>query len=154
LTSAGASGVGTALIQLLKNVLEVKNVFATVGSEEKKNFLENNLQVTRAFNYKTDSNLVGQLMEITGNSGVDVVFDCVGGTYWQTNLDSLNMDGELILYGLLSGGTVNGDILTKILRKRIHLKASTLRNRSLEVSVVHYETKTFNKLSQTLCLLV
>ena len=72
-------------------------------------------------------------MEITGNTGVDVVFDCVGGTYWQTNLDSLRMDGELILYGLLGGGTVNGDILTKILRKRIHLKASTLRNRSLEV---------------------
>ena len=139
LLPAGASGVGTALIQLLKNVLEVKNVFATVGSEDKKLFLENNLQVTRAFNYKTESNIASQLMEITDNTGVDVVFDCVGGTYWQSNLDSLSMDGELILYGLLGGGTVNGDMLTKILRKRIHLKASTLRNRSAEVKSFLYK---------------
>ena len=139
LLPAGASGVGTALIQLLKNVLEVKNVFATVGSEDKKLFLENNLQVTRAFNYKTESNIASQLMEITDNTGVDVVFDCVGGTYWQSNLDSLSMDGELILYGLLGGGTVNGDMLTKILRKRIHLKASTLRNRSSEVKSFLYK---------------
>ena len=127
------------MIQLLKNVLEVKNVFATVGSEDKKLFLENNLQVTRAFNYKTESNIASQLMEITDNTGVDVVFDCVGGTYWQSNLDSLSMDGELILYGLLGGGTVNGDMLTKILRKRIHLKASTLRNRSSEVKSFLYK---------------
>jgi NADPH-dependent curcumin reductase CurA len=44
--------VGTSLIQILKNVLKVKTVFATVGSDEKKNFLEKELNVTRCFNYK------------------------------------------------------------------------------------------------------
>ena len=135
LVHAGASGVGTSLIQILKNVLNVDTVFATVGSQDKKEYLENNLQVTRAFNYKTseEENFPELISKLTLNKGVDVVFDCVGGLYWQKNLDSLNTDGEWILYGTMGGGNVTGDILAKILRKRIHLKSSTLRTRSDEV---------------------
>lgn len=69
-------------------------------------------------------------MKLTDNKGVDLVLDCVGGTYWQRNLDCLSIDGEWVLYGLMGGGSISGDLLAKILRKRIQLKASTLRTRS------------------------
>lgn len=52
LVHAGASGVGTSLIQILNQVLKVKEVYATVGSEKKKEYLEKELKVTKAFNYK------------------------------------------------------------------------------------------------------
>ncbi len=106
-----------------------------MGSDEKKLFLENNLNVSRAFNYKNqeEENFNQHIMKLTGNAGVDVVFDCIGGSYWQKNLESLSNDGEWILYGLMGSGNVTGDILSKILRKRISLRSSTLRNRSNQV---------------------
>lgn len=136
LVHAGASGVGTSLIQILKNVLNVKTVFATVGSEEKKKYLENSLNVSRAFNYKTpeEENFHEEILKMTDKKGVNVVFDCVGGSYWEKNLESLSVDGELILYGLMGGGNVNGPILAKIQKKRVHLKSTTLRARSIDVS--------------------
>lgn len=133
---AGASGVGTSLIQILKNVLNVDTVYATCGSDAKKRYLEDNLNVSKVFNYKKaeEENFDELISELTDKKGVDVVFDCVGGSYWEKNLESLGVDGELILYGLMGGGSVNGNILAKILRKRIHLKSTTLRARSVDVN--------------------
>jgi tumor protein p53-inducible protein 3 len=132
LVHAGASGVGTSLVQLLKNVLGVKTVYCTVGSEEKKKFLENELGVNRAFNYKNkeEENFDQLIKNITGP--VDVIFDCVGPSYWLRNLEVLRMDGEWILYGLMGAGQVGPDLLARLLRKRIHLKSTTLRTRSNE----------------------
>ncbi len=132
LVHAGASGVGTSLIQILKKVLNVRHVFATCGSSKKKKYLEEVLNVTKAINYKEESFEQG-VRELTGNRGVDVVYDCVGGSYWKENMESLAMDGEWILYGLMGGGSVDGDILKGLQRKRIHLKSTTLRTRSIEV---------------------
>lgn len=103
-----------------------------MGSEEKKEKLEKEFNVTKCFNYKNpEEEDFGELiLKLTNNSGVDLVLDCVGANYWQKNLECLSLDGEWVLYGLMSGGSVNGDLLAKIMRKRIHLKTSTLRNRS------------------------
>lgn len=127
---SGASGVGTSLIQILKNVLNVPTVFATVGSEEKRLKLENEFRVTKCFNYKTEENFSESILKLTNNTGVDLVLDCVGASYWQKNIECLGTDGEWVLYGLMGGGSVNGDLLSKLLRKRIQLKTSTLRARS------------------------
>lgn len=134
LVHAGASGVGSSMIQILKKLLNIETVFATCGSDTKKAYLENSLNVTKAFNYKTESeqNFHEHIMKLTNNQGVNFVFDCVGGSYWQKNLDSLSMDGELIIYGLLGGGKVDGDILARVIRKRISIKSTTLRSRSIE----------------------
>jgi tumor protein p53-inducible protein 3 len=135
LVHAGASGVGTSLIQLLKRVLKVDQVYATVGSDDKKKYLENELKVTRAFNYKLEDeqNFDQQILNITQNKGVDLVFDCIGESYWEKNANSLGMDSEWIVYGLMGGPNVNGDLLGKILRKRIQIKGTTLRTRSVGV---------------------
>jgi tumor protein p53-inducible protein 3 len=48
-------------------------------------------------------------------------------------LKKILLKSEWILYGMMGGGNVNGDILSRIMRKRIQLKSSTLRARSDEV---------------------
>jgi len=95
LVHAAASGVGTSLVQMLKNVLNVETVYATVGSEEKRKFVENELKVTKAFNYKLpeEEDFSKHILNLTDNKGVDVVFDCIGASYWQKNTDSLGVDG-------------------------------------------------------------
>ena len=134
LVHAGASGVGTALIQILNKVIKSDNIFVTVGSDSKKRYLNEtfNLKENYLVNYKTED-FQSRILSETNNRGVDFVFDCVGSSYWQKNLDSLAIDGNWILYGTLSGGAVNGDMLSKLLRKRIQLRSSTLRARSNEV---------------------
>ena len=69
-------------------------VYATVGSDEKKKYLENNLNVTRAFNYKIpeEEDFSKEILELTDKKGVDVIFDCVGASYWEKNTNVLAID--------------------------------------------------------------
>lgn len=151
LVHAGASGVGTSIIQILNKVLKVKNIFATCGSESKKKFLEDSLGVRRAFNYKLEDNFHEMIMNMTGEKGVDVVFDCVGSSFWQKNIDCLAIDGEWIFYGAMGGVRVEGDFFSKILRKRIHLKATTLKTRSINYKhelMKDFESKILSKFNE------
>ena len=65
-----------------------------------------------------------------------MILDCVGSSFWEQNIKSLAVDGRWILYGLLGGSHVSGDLLMirDILRKRASLIGTTLRSRSLSVS--------------------
>ena len=141
LVHAGASGVGTALIQILNKVIGSEKIFVTVGSDSKKDFLKNdkrfNLNQNYLINYKTED-FHNRILNETNNRGVDFLFDCVGSAHWQKNIDSLAIDGNWILYGTLTGGAVNGELLSKILRKRVQLKSSTLRTRSIEVILTFF----------------
>lgn len=70
----------------------------------------------------------------TWGAGVDVILDCVGGSYWEKNLNCLSTDGRWIIYGLLSGGEVHGDLLARLLSKRASIYTSLLRSRDKEAS--------------------
>ena len=63
-----------------------------------------------------------------------MILDCVGSSFWEQNIKSLALDGRWILYGLLGGGSVTGDLLRDVLRKRASLIGTTLRSRPLAVS--------------------
>ena len=63
-----------------------------------------------------------------------MILDCVGSSFWEQNIKSLAVDGRWILYGLLGGSYVSGDLLRDILRKRASLIGTTLRSRCLSVS--------------------
>ena len=63
-----------------------------------------------------------------------MILDCVGSSFWEQNIKSLAVDGRWILYGLLGGVNVSGDLLRDVLRKRVSLIGTTLRSRSLDVS--------------------
>lgn len=51
-------------------------------------------------------------------AGVDVILDCMGASYYQRNLDSLNFDGRLFIIGFQGGVTTQAD-LRPLLSKRL-----------------------------------
>ena len=63
-----------------------------------------------------------------------MILDCVGSSFWEQNIKSLAVDGRWIVYGLLGGGNVTGNLLGNVLRKRASLIGTTLKSRSLAVS--------------------
>ena len=70
-----------------------------------------------------------------------MILDCVGSSFWEQNIKSLAVDGHWILYGLLGGSNVSGDLLRDILRKRASLIGTTLRSRSLAVSCYSFVSR-------------
>jgi tumor protein p53-inducible protein 3 len=121
----GASGVGTAAIQLA--VHTKCQVIATAGSEEKISFCKE-LGADCSVNYhKSD------FAQIVKNhyGGADVILDINGAAYLARNIDSLKFKGRLVFIAILSGDKANLNI-GKVLSKRLHLVGSTLRNRSEE----------------------
>jgi len=127
LIHAGASGVGTAAIQLAYSV--GAHVFATAGSADKL-ALCRELGAERAINYKTDS-FKTLIAQATDGRGVDLILDFVGASYWNDNLSTLAVGGRLMLIGFLAGAT--GDLnLGMILSKSLTVAGTTLRRTPLE----------------------
>ncbi|KAM4724568.1 quinone oxidoreductase PIG3 isoform 2-T2 [Anableps anableps] len=128
LVHAGASGVGTAAVQLVRLFGALPIV--TVGSQEKLRLAEK-LGAAAGYNYKEESFVQG-VHDFTAGKGANVILDCVGGCNWEKNVSSLAVDGRWVLYGTMGGRTVEGDLLGKLLSKRGHLLCSLLRSRSLQ----------------------
>lgn len=63
-----------------------------------------------------------------------MILDCVGASYWEQNMEAIATDGRWVLYGLLGGSNISGNILAGLLMKRVRLEGSALRSRSNEVS--------------------
>jgi NADPH:quinone reductase-like Zn-dependent oxidoreductase len=59
----------------------------------------------------TSGDVVAEVMKATGDRGVDVVFEHVGGEAFQKGLDSLTKDGRLVICGAHSGEVVPFDII-------------------------------------------
>ena len=129
LIHAGASGVGSAAIQLA-NQISGSTIITTAGSESKLNLCRN-LGSEVAINYK-ENNFQAVIEEEFGTDTVDVILDFVGAPYWHQNLAVLALDGRLVHLGLLGGSSVDTMNLGTILRKRLTIRGSTLRNRSNE----------------------
>jgi NADPH2:quinone reductase len=127
LVHGGASGIGTAAIQLAR--ARGARVFATAGSREKCQACER-LGAERSINYR-DEDFVATLQEATHGRGVDVVLDMVGGDYVSRNLEVLAMDGRLLQIAFLHGPHADVN-LSPLMRKRITFTGSTLRPRTVE----------------------
>ncbi|KAK2826581.1 hypothetical protein Q5P01_020795 [Channa striata] len=128
LVHAGASGVGTAAVQLVRLFGAVPVV--TAGSPEKLKMAEE-LGAAAGFHYKEESFAQG-VHDFTGGKGANVILDCIGGSNWEQNVSCLAMDGRWVLYGTMGGKAVEGDLLGRLLSKRGHLLSSLLRSRSLQ----------------------
>ena len=127
LIHAGASGVGTAAIQLATRY--GCTVYATAGTQEKVATCEQ-LGASRCINYR-EEDFARVLRAIKGFEGVDLVFDMVGKNYLEQNLDLLRWRGRIVFVSLLSGSQVEIDLRT-LMVKRLSLVGTTLRQRSLE----------------------
>ena len=129
LIHAGASGVGTAAIQLARAA--GASAIATTGSSEKVDFCSN--LGASAINYKTE-NFAECTLVLTQGKGANVVLDFVGAPYWNDNLKALAMNGRLMLIGMMGGSAGQLD-LGAIMGKRITITGTTLRRTPLDAKV-------------------
>jgi len=127
LIHAGASGVGTAAIQLAKQLRNAR-IAVTAGSDEKLQ-LCSSLGARLLINYKRQNH--SDIIEAElGRNSVNVIIDFVGSPYWHDNLKIMAMDGRLIYLAMLGGAKVEEMSIVPILSKRLTIKGSTLRNRN------------------------
>ncbi|GGB43221.1 alcohol dehydrogenase [Lentibacillus populi] len=127
LIHAGGSGVGTAAIQLTKQLTNAK-IITTAGSQEKLDFCRS-LGADIGINYK-EQRFAEEVLKATNNHGAHVILDFVGASYWEQNLKSIAIDGRWVLIGVLGGSEVEKVDLMSLLAKRIHLKGTLLTPRS------------------------
>lgn len=120
LVHGGSSGIGITAIQLAKAF--GAEVYATAGSADKCKACED-LGAKRSINYKTED-----FEEVLKDAGVDVILDMIGGDYILKNIRLLNPDGRLVYINAMKGGKAEIDV-TEIMKKRLTLTGSTLRNR-------------------------
>lgn len=127
LIHGGASGIGTAAIQIARAF--GAKVYVTAGTRDKCAACEK-LGAEKAFNYK-QQDFVAEILKETGNEGVDVILDMVGGDYIPRNLKALRTGGRHVSIAMQHGRKAEVDIF-EIMSKRLVLTGSTLRARSVK----------------------
>ena len=138
LIHAGASGVGTAAIQLAKQA--GATVYITAGTDEKLDRCRQ-LGADLAINYKTQD-FQKEILAIS--DGVDLILDPVGAGYLPKNTTLLRRFGRLVSIGLLSGHAGNLN-MAHLLRKRLTIVGSTLRTRPVaeKIAITQQFTERF-----------
>jgi len=127
LVQGGTSGIGVSAIQMA--AATGNRVFATAGSDEKCAACVR-LGAEKAFNYKTQD-WATELLAATGNKGVNVILDMVGGDYVPKELRCLADDGRLVFIAYLRGPKAELNI-DAVMRRRLTISGSTLRPRPVE----------------------
>jgi len=130
LLHAGASGVGTAAIQLAK--LAGAEILVTASGP--KHDLCRKLGASMAIDYKRE-NFAEAIAKHTQNQGVQVIVDVIGAPYFRQNIASLAVDGRLVYLAFMGGHQIPEASLIPILMKRLSISGSTLRARSLEYKI-------------------
>ncbi|WP_264992565.1 NAD(P)H-quinone oxidoreductase, partial [Mycobacterium montefiorense] len=121
LMHGGASGIGTHAIQVARAL--GARVAVTAGSEEKLQTCRD-LGAEITINYR-EEDFVARLQE---SGGADVIFDIMGASYLDRNLDALATDGQLVIIGMQGG--LKGELnIGKLLPKRLRVIGTTLRGR-------------------------
>jgi len=124
LLHAGASGVGTAGIQLCRAF--GNPVWVTAGGQNK---IDRCVALGAASG--VDRHAGGfreQIDAWTAGAGVNVILDPVGGAYLSDNLRCLALDGRLVVIGLMGGAKAELE-LGLMMVKRLRVIGSTLRAR-------------------------
>ena len=129
LVHAGASGVGTAAIQLCQ--LFDSPVYAT-ASTPKLDFLRQ-MGVEAAID-RLQEDFAERIDQLTDGEGVDIILDPVAADYLSRNIDILKRQGRLVIIGLLSGASAELSLAT-VLMNRLRIIGSVLRSRSVDEKI-------------------
>ena len=129
LVHAGASGVGTAGIQIAKAIGARIAVTCSAGKVQACHDLGADVVIDYG-----SQDFVTEVRAATGGRGADVILDVIGGEYVDRNLQAVASQGRIIQVGLMGGGatSVNVGIL---LSKRAALIGTVLRARPIEEKI-------------------
>jgi len=129
LVHAGASGVGTAAIQICKAI--GANVVVTCSSGKRDACLA--LGADIAVDYRSED-FVEVCKKATNSHGVNAVLDVIGGEYLNRNVATLALKGTIVQVGLMGGASTPFNI-SALMPKRARLIGTVLRPRPLEEKI-------------------
>jgi NADPH2:quinone reductase len=129
LVHAGASGVGTAAIQIGR-ALGARTIVTTSAGKVS---ACRDLGADVVVDYGSED-FLDAVRAATGGRGVDVVLDVVGGEYTERNLDALATKGRIIQVGVMGEGSAALP-LGKLLAKRAAIIGTVLRARPIEEKI-------------------
>jgi NADPH2:quinone reductase len=120
LVHAAAGGAGLLIVQLAK--IAGATVIGTVSTQEKAQLARDHLILY------TEQDFVAEVKRLTGNRGVDVVYDSVGSTTFHKSLDCLRPRGMLVSFGQSSGVVGQIDPLVLSQKGSLFLTRPSLAN--------------------------
>jgi NADPH2:quinone reductase len=126
LIHGGSSGIGTAAIQIAKQL--GAKVIITAGSAEKCDACRK-LGADVAINYKTED-FVAATKAATADKGADLILDMVGGDYITRNYEAAAVEGRIVQIAFQGKSKATADYRI-LMVKRLHHTGSTLRNRPI-----------------------
>jgi NADPH2:quinone reductase len=124
LIHAAAGGVGLLLTQMAHNI--GARVIATVSTDEKAK-LAREAGADEIILY-TQSDFEAETKRLTGDKGVDVVYDSVGKTTFEKGLNVLRPRGMMVLFGGSSGAVPPYDLIGLSQKGSLYVTRPTLVN--------------------------
>lgn len=129
LVHAGASGVGSAAIQICRAIGARIAVTCSTGKVQ----ACRDMGADVVIDYTTQD-FVEEIKKCTDQRGVDVVLDVIGGDYLDRNIASLALKGRIIQVGTMAGKSVPFNV-GALLPKRATITGTVLRPRPLEEKI-------------------
>jgi putative PIG3 family NAD(P)H quinone oxidoreductase len=126
---AGASGVGTAAIQICKAI--GARIIVTCSSGKVQACKELGADVVVDYG---SQDFVVEVQKATNGKGVDVVLDVIGGDYVERNIASLAVKGHIIQVGVMAGKPMPFNV-GLLLGKRASITGTVLRARPLDEKI-------------------
>ena len=129
LVHAGASGVGSAAIQLCRAIGARIAVTCSTGKVD----ACRNMGADAVIDYSTQD-FVEEIKKVTAGRSVDVVLDVIGGDYVERNVACLATQGCIIQVGTMAGKAVPFNVGI-LLPKRATITGTVLRPRPVEEKI-------------------
>ena len=124
LIHAAAGGVGLLLVQMAKNI--GARVLATTGTEDKAK-LAREAGADEVIVY-SQQDFEAETKRLTGGKGVHVIYDGVGKTTFDKDLNILRPRGYLVLFGAASGAVPPFDLAKLAQKGSLYITRPTLVN--------------------------
>ncbi|MGJ8581709.1 MAG: NADP-dependent oxidoreductase [Psychromonas sp.] len=126
IVTGAAGSVGSIVGQLAK--AEGLRVIGVVGSQEKADWIVDELGFDAAINYKTDN--LDEQLAVAAPDGIDLFFENTGGPIQHLIIDRMNAHGRVVVCGLISDYHSDvpapGPSWLNVIKRRITIQGFTM----------------------------